>query len=76
MYALTADPKPAIPFYTIARSDSPERKRVVEQGHKTPMSAQPSIRFVRLETVMALFINELFPGYRVRARGAFQGFAR
>ena len=31
-----------------------------------------TIRFIRLETVVALFINELFPGYRVRARGAFR----
>ncbi|GBE44615.1 polyphosphate kinase [bacterium BMS3Bbin10] len=32
----------------------------------------PGIRFVRLESVVANFVTHLFPGCRVRARGAFR----
>jgi polyphosphate kinase len=31
-----------------------------------------AIRFIRLETVVAIFVNRLFPGYRVRSQGAFR----
>jgi polyphosphate kinase len=30
------------------------------------------IRFVRLETVVGIFVSRLFPGYRVRSQGAFR----
>jgi polyphosphate kinase len=31
-----------------------------------------SIRFMRLETVVGIFVPRLFPGYRVRSQGAFR----
>ncbi|MFD0986932.1 RNA degradosome polyphosphate kinase [Methyloligella solikamskensis] len=31
-----------------------------------------AIRFIRLETVVAIFVDRLFPGYRVRSQGAFR----
>ena len=31
-----------------------------------------SIRFIRLETVVGIFVSRLFPGYRVRSQGAFR----
>ncbi|MEM7192870.1 MAG: RNA degradosome polyphosphate kinase, partial [Pseudomonadota bacterium] len=30
------------------------------------------VRFVRLETVVGIFVSRLFPGYRVRSQGAFR----
>ncbi|MEG6509930.1 RNA degradosome polyphosphate kinase [Methyloligella sp. 2.7D] len=30
------------------------------------------IRFIRLETLVAIFVDRLFPGYRVRSQGAFR----
>ena len=33
---------------------------------------KPDIRFIRLETVVALFVNHLFPGCRVQGQGAFR----
>ena len=34
--------------------------------------AKEPIRFIRLETVVAIFVSRLFPGYRVRSQGAFR----
>jgi polyphosphate kinase len=41
---------------------------------RLPREGGPSgtIRFIRLETVVAIFVNRLFPGYRVRSQGAFR----
>jgi polyphosphate kinase len=36
-----------------------------EEGKKT-------IRFIRLETVVGIFVSRLFPGYRVRSQGSFR----
>jgi polyphosphate kinase len=40
----------------------------------TPESANPAslIRFVRIETVIGLFISELYPTFTIRAHGAFR----
>jgi polyphosphate kinase len=37
-----------------------------EDGSKEP------IRFIRLETVVGIFVPRLFPGYRVRSQGSFR----
>jgi polyphosphate kinase len=34
--------------------------------------AKEPIRFIRLETVVGIFVSRLFPGYRVRSQGAFR----
>jgi polyphosphate kinase len=34
--------------------------------------SKESIRFIRLETVVGIFVSRLFPGYRVRSQGAFR----
>ena len=34
--------------------------------------AEGDIRFIRLETVVGIFVSRLFPGYRVRSQGAFR----
>ncbi|HUU67026.1 MAG TPA: RNA degradosome polyphosphate kinase [Methyloceanibacter sp.] len=34
--------------------------------------SKDSIRFMRLETVVGIFVSRLFPGYRVRSQGAFR----
>jgi polyphosphate kinase len=62
MYALLPIPSQLSRFIRL-----PEKEQEATNG-----PSGDSIRFVRLETVVALFINELFPGYRVRARGAFR----
>jgi len=34
--------------------------------------AKEPIRFIRLETVVGIFVSRLFPGYRVRSQGSFR----
>jgi polyphosphate kinase len=34
--------------------------------------SKESIRFIRLETVVGIFVPRLFPGYRVRSQGSFR----
>ena len=44
----------------------------LQEKDRAESTGSKNIRFIRLETVVSLFIHELFPGYRVRARGAFR----
>ncbi|MCP4934061.1 MAG: polyphosphate kinase 1, partial [bacterium] len=44
----------------------------LQENDGSKKSSLKRIRFIRLETVVSLFIHELFPGSRVRARGAFR----
>ena len=60
MYALLPIPSQLSRFIRLQEKDTTEGK------------ASKTIRFIRLETVVTLFIHELFPGYSVRARGAFR----
>ena len=39
---------------------------------RLPNEGGDAIRFIRLETVVGLFVSRLFPGYRVRSQGAFR----
>jgi len=39
---------------------------------RLPNQGGDTIRFIRLETVVGLFVARLFPGYRVRSQGAFR----
>jgi polyphosphate kinase len=41
---------------------------------RLPMKGTPKepIRFIRLETVVGIFVSRLFPGYRVRSQGSFR----
>ena len=38
----------------------------------TPEAEQPELRFIRLETMIGLFIDELFPGFQIKSQGAFR----
>ncbi len=67
MYALLPIPGQLNRFIRLPEPEAPD-----ETDAGGPAKSAPSIRFIRLETVVALFIQELFPGYRVRARGAFR----
>ncbi len=37
-----------------------------------PDAEQPELRFIRLETMIGLFIDELFPGCQIKSQGAFR----
>jgi polyphosphate kinase len=37
-----------------------------------PDAEQPELRFIRLETMIGLFIGELFPGFQIKSQGAFR----
>ncbi len=50
----------------------PQLSRFIRLENFKGESAHDALRFVRLETVVTLFINELFPGYEVRAKGTFR----
>lgn len=60
MYALMPIPSQLDRFIRL-----PEDKKESDSG-------KPDIRFVRLETVVSLFITHLFPGSRVRGQGSFR----
>ncbi|ODR98532.1 RNA degradosome polyphosphate kinase [Methyloceanibacter methanicus] len=48
----------------------PQLDRFIRLPQKTDDGT--GIRFVRLETVVGIFVSRLFPGYRVRSQGAFR----
>jgi polyphosphate kinase len=37
-----------------------------------PDAEQSELRFIKLETVIGLFIDELFPGFQIKSQGAFR----
>ncbi len=46
-------------------------KRFIQLPHDDDMP-KDTIRFIRLETVVGIFVSRLFPGYSVRSQGAFR----
>ena len=38
----------------------------------TAEAEQPELRFIRIETMIGLFIDELFPGFQIKSQGAFR----
>ncbi|HUJ38878.1 MAG TPA: RNA degradosome polyphosphate kinase [Hyphomicrobium sp.] len=49
---------------------SGQLERFIRLG--TAESEQPELRFIRLETMIGLFIDELFPGFQIKSQGAFR----
>ncbi len=49
---------------------SGQLERFIRLG--TAESEQPQLRFIRLETMIGLFIDELFPGFQIKSQGAFR----
>jgi polyphosphate kinase len=49
---------------------SGQLERFIRLG--TPEAEQPELRFIRLETMIGLFIDELFPGFQIKSQGAFR----
>ena len=47
-------------------------ERFIRLPASTPATVKASIRFVRIETVIGLFISELYPTFTIRAHGAFR----
>jgi polyphosphate kinase len=43
--------------------------RFIRLPGKAKAATPEPIRFIRLETVVGIFVSRLFPGYRVRSRG-------
>ena len=48
----------------------PQLNRFIRLPSKS--ETKEPISFIRLETVVAIFVSRLFPGYRVRSQGAFR----
>jgi polyphosphate kinase len=48
----------------------PQLRRLIRLPENA--GGKSDIRFIRLETVVTLFVSRLFPGYRVRSDGAFR----
>ena len=46
--------------------------RLPQRGKNGSANEAKSIRFIRLESVVSLFVSRLFPGYVVRSQGAFR----
>lgn len=49
---------------------SGQLERFIRLG--TAEAEQPELRFIRLETMIGLFIDELFPGFQIKSQGAFR----
>ena len=45
---------------------------MISGGLGAPDAEQPELRFIRLETMIGLFIGELFPGCQIKSQGAFR----
>jgi polyphosphate kinase len=47
-------------------------ERFIRLPNPAPAAGKASIRFMRIETVIGLFISELYPTFTIRAHGAFR----
>ncbi|MGI9378079.1 MAG: RNA degradosome polyphosphate kinase [Methyloligellaceae bacterium] len=46
--------------------------RLPETSSRTRKSKQTTVRFVTMESIVSLFVSQLFPGYKVKGHGAFR----
>jgi polyphosphate kinase len=60
MHALLPIPSQLVRFIRLPAAETPAKERV------------PTIRFIRIESAIGMFISRLFPGFVARSQGAFR----